>query len=335
MNLIVANIERLLRDGCGCVALPGLGAVVARPVAARFDADRGLMLPPGVEYAFNAAVFEDGATLARSVARHARLSFEAASFLVDDFVAEVRRTLSSGSVASLGRIGSLVNGENGKLRFIPLAHCFTPADFLWLEPAEVRASSRRHELSNSSFEEDTDFANKVSQAWRESVRRGARIAAGVALFIAAAFCVALTLDRTLPEGREEAGIGAGMTNPIEILKSSNTLPGEKRAPAVLVLHKFADAVTEVDTVKELRTEVEMSQENDEYFFVVASLASQAQAERFIREHGGDDAGLRIKDCDSRFRVYALAGSSREYVEEKAAAEGFNQKYPEAWICRYK
>ena len=121
-------------------------------------------------------------------------------------------------------------------------------------------------------------------------------------------------------------------------------PGTSTAPLVLVLRHHDDATTAVDTtakatapkhVAEVAKIVKTPQsvlrfdENDRYCLVVASLATQEEAERFIARNSKLQLGVLPKD--GRYRVYAATGTTAAGAQS-AAAE-LADRYPDAWVCR--
>ena len=65
--------------------------------------------------------------------------------------------------------------------------------------------------------------------------------------------------------------------------------------------------------------------------VVASLASELEARKFVEN--SKDSSLGILEKDGRYRVYAAQGASVADVNALAAANGVSSRYPSAWVCR--
>ncbi|MDE6278119.1 MAG: hypothetical protein K2M06_08430 [Muribaculaceae bacterium] len=346
MKQVVRHIEYLLRSGDNCVVIPGVGALLARRVSARFDASAGRFIPPTVSYAFNGAIKQSDGMLAASVARRLDIPFEQAARTVEDFALSVRAQLRDGAVVSLGRVGSLIRRPAGAVEFMPGINQALPSSASWLEPLALRPLIASHSGAFEADEySDADdearvLASVVSNAWRRTAVRAGRIAASVAIVLAMGLVVAMLLGRTAP-ATQQASLGFDFTTTTSSSTSSAgrssaiiTRPGESSSPLVLVLRNFDDAATVVDTTKAVQTwprELSAHSPSAAYFFVVASLASREEAERYVRKNGGD---LRILPVDGgRFRVYAASGPTSGSVREKAGALGLDKTYPEAWVCR--
>lgn len=112
MNNLTTHIEYLL-SSVDCVVIPGLGAVLAQSVSARYDSSVGVFLPPRRVYSFNCGLSDSDGLLISSVARAERVGYEAASRMVAEEVRSMRSALDAEGRLRLGRIGSLLRGEGG------------------------------------------------------------------------------------------------------------------------------------------------------------------------------------------------------------------------------
>ncbi len=336
MNLVVRHIEYLLRTGDGCVVIPGVGGVLARRSSARYDVSAGSYVPPATVYAFNGLLRESDGLLASSIARKEDITFEQAARRVDDFASWVRSTLRDGRSVALGRLGSL-HVSDGKTVFMPQ---MAKSSASWLCPVALRplvaAPVRVQEEADS---EAAEFAETIRNAWRRTAVRIGRIAASVAVVVALGFAVSNFMGRTAPQA-QRASLGPEFS----VSSKENTgllnRPGTSSSPLVLVLRNFDDAATIVDTT--MQTPIHKSEEadmlpahsgNGAYVYVVASLASRDEAERFVKRHDGD---LRILASESgRYRVYAASASTSGSLREKARMLQLENSFPGAWICRGK
>ena len=154
MNEIVRHIEYLLVSN-DCVVIPGLGAVLAHTVAARYDEERGCMMPPSRTFTFNAGLSQNDGMLISSVARSKSVTYEVARHIVATEVDDMLRTLSQTGTLSLGKAGRLNAGHDGSMSFVPsTASCLSPEYMglpeLHLQPVidivrqRNAADSRRH-----------------------------------------------------------------------------------------------------------------------------------------------------------------------------------------------
>lgn len=352
MNPLVRHIEFLLRKADVCVVVPGIGAIISHRIPARYDSRAGVFMPPSLEYSFNGSLSHSDGTLAASVARRKGISFSEASREVEEVSASMRRSLRDGMPLSLGRIGSLMH-HDGRTVFIPFGYSLLPVSESWLSavpsqrvalsPAPVQA-----EQADAISDETSSLADSVREAWRRTAIRASKVAASVALVVALGFAIATTLGRTAPEA-EQASLGFDFHSAVPASESSViTRPGTSSSPLVLVLRSHEDAVTSVDTASRCRFEdkaksqketvlpqdtsvVPAARDNkDRYCLVIASLASRAEAERFIASRSGD---LRILESNGRFRIYAASAASPAEVRENARLLGLDSQYPDAWVCK--
>ncbi|MDE6311776.1 MAG: hypothetical protein K2L96_08190 [Muribaculaceae bacterium] len=334
MNFVVRHIEYLLRTGDGCVVIPGIGALLARRSPARFDASAGCYVPPSTVYAFNGMLRDSDGLLVSSIARKEDISFDQAARRVDDFVTSVRSNLRSGRPVALGRIGSLVMSD-GNMVFMPL-EAKTPAS--WLCPVAMRPLVAAPVVRIESEEHEADeFAETIRDAWRRTAIRIGRVAASVAVVVAVGFAVANFLGRTAPVA-QRASLGLEFSSPAKENSGLLNRPGTSSSPLVLVLRNFDDAATVVDTMAmavadktEHHAMPAAHTGNGAYVYVVASLGSREEAERYMKRHKGD---LRVLSSESgRYRVYAASASSSASLRDKIRTLGMEDSFPGAWICR--
>lgn len=119
MNIIIDHLEYLLRRH-DCVTVPGIGAIMVRQRAARFDSRNPLvLLPPARELAFNGALVESDGILETSVARRCGISFEAASRMVREEADSLLHQLRDFGALMLGHLGELTFTRHQTIMFTP------------------------------------------------------------------------------------------------------------------------------------------------------------------------------------------------------------------------
>ena len=80
-----------------CVIVPGLGAFITRRVASSYDEQRGLMLPPRKEVAFNPDLrHTDGLLADFMTARGAASDYADAQGQIESFVSAVMEKVDAG-----------------------------------------------------------------------------------------------------------------------------------------------------------------------------------------------------------------------------------------------
>lgn len=345
MNRVSEHIEYLLRREDAFVVIPDIGALFLRIVPSRYDVQKGFFLPPEVEIAFNSSIIVSDGALEASIIRREGVDFKKANEIILEFSEGIKKTLTEGGVASLGKVGSLIL-RDGRLNFIPLAHCFTPADFSWLEPvpspsllARPRWASGDDEfqIENDKIIETIESKRLLSR--KNSIRKVSKIAASVSLFLVMSFVIGLILKQTAPD-LQKAFVGLDITGVLSGGSSSTSLMDSNCPDSIhinnktlkVIVKRHEDAVTIVDTVsKKLPKQPTVGQR---YFYVVASLPSEKGACQFISDAGQKGERLGIVLCEGgRYRVYAAAGTTRQEVESAIALNELKEIFPEGWICR--
>lgn len=337
---IIGHIEYLMLSR-QCVIVPGLGAVLSQSVSARYDKETGSWLPPMRSFSFNSELTNNDGTLAASIARAEGVSYELASRKLSEAVDAMRHQLEVERRLSLGRIGELTLDEHRKINYEPYdAERLSPAA-MWLPALNIKTIAERR-LEAEAVE--NEIADNRKGILARTARR-LKVAAVIICLIAigAVLTIPLHLDNT-----QYASLGiekfiGGDSKPALIER-----PGAERKAPVLMLSHFDDAVTVVDTVaynnqraalkaaKRMATTSSATIKQDtaatsagRYCLVVASLATQAEADAYVAKLG--DANLGVLAKDGRYRVYAVTGNSIADVQAKAANLG--KRYPDAWVCR--
>lgn len=69
-----------------------------------------------------------------------------------------------------------------------------------------------------------------------------------------------------------------------------------------------------------------------YFLVVASLPTRKAADEYIA-HSADRDSLSVLESGGRYRVYIAAGTTYSDAFNKLGANGYGDRYPDAWVCK--
>lgn len=329
MICIQRHIEHLL-IAHDCVILPGFGAVLSHTLPARMDATGERMLAPVRVFTFNPSLNHNDGALASSIARAESISYEAASARLESAIAAMRDKLEAESRLELGAVGTVFRNADGTLRFVPSsARTLTPA-FMWLPEVD---------LSRFSDAVSRAEAPAVSRPRRRSPRRSARLTSRimkVAATMALLFAVGLAIITPAKvDNPRHASLGVETFSPDAAAESIIDMPGQAVAPVVLVIERHSDAATPVDTAayaaarNAARNRTVASARR--YCLVVASLASELEARRFVEKSKDSSLGILVKD--GRYRVYAAEGATVADVQAIASATGVESRYPSAWVCR--
>ena len=315
-----------------CVIVPGLGAVLAHTLPARMDATGEKMLAPVRVFTFNPALNHNDGVLAASVARAGRISYEAAASAVETAVADMRRRLDEQGRLRLGAAGILVRNADGTLRFVPSsARELTPAS-MWLPDVDLAIFGRSESVAEPALDAEEEEIAAERRAHRRRARYTSRIvkmAAAMALLFAVGLAI---LKPAGIDNPERASLGVESFSSAAQSRLIET-PGQAVAPVVPVIERHSDAATPVDTAAyaAMRRAARGQVGTGRYYMVVASLASELEARKFVEN--SKDSSLGILEKDGRYRVYAAQGASVADVNALAAANGVSSRYPSAWVCR--
>lgn len=334
MNRVIRHSEYLLQSN-DCIIMPGLGAVLAHDESARIDEATGMLVPPTRRFSFNSMLTQNDGMLASSVASCEGICYEAALKCVNDEIETMRHQLVAEGELSLGHIGHLkLDGD--KMLFEPYdASSLTPG-LLWLPAVRVTPLSER-------VKADDKAAAAATRRRVSPFAKIARTAAAVAVAIGLGFVMSTPI--TTGDAQLASFVPETVKAPSQPAESLFERPGTSTAPLVLVLRHHDDAATAVDTTAKVtapkpaapviaespvmaKTTLRFD-DSDRYCLIVASLATQEEADRFIARNSKLQLGVLPKD--GRYRVYAATGTTAAGAQS-AAAE-LADRYPDAWVCR--
>ncbi len=324
MSMIVQHIAYLLRSH-DCVVVSGIGAFIARRINAHIDTENGLMYPPSRMLGFNSEIEHDDGLLASSVARQMNVSYDQALKTVATEADALRCQLINTGEIALPRIGLLRRDQEGRITFEPFENNVVSSPYLGLRPikiAPVKAASPAKETHPG-----------LAANIRPRVHRRIKAAASVALLI----CMGALLTTPVDLNQAQlASLGISVSEPENALNTeteeeevfdfeirqaspsarlSIALPAEKPAPAKSHITVTPSTVTEKE---------------DNYYLIVASLPTEQLAEKFIATEGNPSLGILQKD--GRYRVYAATGSTQSETWEQLHAGDLSSRYPDAWVC---
>ncbi len=178
-------------------------------------------------------------------------------------------------------------------------------------------------------------AMEVSAALPEPVSEGEKVAriSGIRAFGRVAAAVALLI-----------GLGITLSTPVMVDRDSNhfasipapavtaaktiTLPAVETAQQDFYIAK-PDS-TSIETIA-IPAETPKISAEASYYLIVSSHSNIGEAKKFVELHQGDN--LTIFESDNRYRVVAATGASFDEARRLKADNGFNSRYPDAWVLR--
>lgn len=324
-----------------CVVLPGVGAFVARHESACAAKDGDTMAPPCRRVAFNSAITADDGLLAWSVSRREGISYREAAAEVSAAIESMISMLEMRGNVDIDRVGAVMRQQSGALEFVPVgANGVVNASFASLPTLQLSAVSNTATVESNILE--VDFTAKSSRHSGRFVRI-ARYAASVAVLIGMgiAFTTPVTVDRnnTLPSQASLALPAVSGARAVKVPVVATQ--AEPRAVAsaqsdTTWVEAVSDVAQSASTVADKGVSLVKDMDaNADYsvYVIVASCTSRRGAQRYIRNHGGDN-NLRILKSDGRYRVYIAAGNDYDAAYSfKSTDSAIAAAHPDAWVYR--
>ncbi len=310
-----------------CVIMPGLGALISRRVPAHFDSVRSTYLPPRRELTFNATINVTDGLLASSVSRKERIPYVKAAEAVEMEMDSLRHQLDLDGELIIPRIGRFSRAASGATPlFEPAAD--TMSNVAYAALPELDGLEAQAAVADAAMP-DTELAGDVAPRRRKRVPLFIRVAASVAVFLAAGF--AATDSSLVPQGGGHIDFAsmspANPSRPVEILTDDI----EAATELCIAMPDDPDATVSVTDISKPVTsgnaDASLAQVPD-YCVVVASLPSERLAKKFIASQG--DNSLRIVVNQGRYRVYAAGAPTFEGAVAKS--NSIKSRYPDAWVC---
>lgn len=318
MNVLIRHIEYLILRH-DCVTVPGWGAFIANYQPARVDSEFGCIFPPCRTIGFNASLTHSDGLLTSSIARGNGITYDNASTLIADEVNAMRHALESGGSITFGRLGSFSLNDEGSIVFEPATATNTAPDYTGL--IAVKAVDLAETLKKR---------NESASVYYVPVSRNIlKIVASIALLIGLGFML------STPIIQDEANY-AGIATPMNVTKPAPvyTVP----SPDIELSIALPDPTTSRGTFTPAVTTAQQSAVTTaaakpmRYFLVVASLPTRKAADEYIA-HSVDRDSLSVLESGGRYRVYIAVGATYSDAFNKRGANGYGDRYPDAWVCK--
>jgi len=195
------HIEILLLDN-DCVIVPDFGGFVAHHVAARYEAEDHLMLPPTRTLGFNPQLRINDSLLVQSYINALDISYPEALRRIESEVDEMKQELNEKGYFTLEDIGTLSINSDGNIQFEPCEAGILSPDFYGLSACEFPTLKdvRETRLANNALpaatenvqvadptllefiddeEKNEDRAIEIKMSW---IRNAVAVAAAVVAF---------------------------------------------------------------------------------------------------------------------------------------------------------
>lgn len=296
-----------------CVVVPRWGAFIASRQSARFDADTLTFMPPKREVAFNPDLTHNDGLLASSIVRSDGCGYDEALNLIEQQVAAWSSSITAGEAVTLDGVGEFLPSGGDTPRFVPQADGgVTNATYLGLQQFTTRIAEAESEEAATELKEFRPASMLI------------RVAASVAVVIAIVGALLTGFGNS-----ESPLYTASLFGKPDVERLS-----AKAVEADTPLNISPDAELRIAMVAEPEEShaATTTEEARHYYLVVASLATQAEVDRYMASvPAADRSTMQVLHRDKRYRVYISSGQS--FAEANAARNIGNNatKYPDAWV----
>lgn len=343
MNTTLRHLEYLLSRH-DCVIVPGLGAVLANWQSAEIDDENRCVAAPCRRYTFNGAMVESDGLIEASIQRSLGLDAAQAAQVVSDDVAAMVSELDGTGQVQLGRAGSLHKDSlTGAVIFVPRPDDILTPMIQWL-PAKV---SMVADIAEAQADTKERVAQELApRRWKRFLRVAASVAAIVAVGVVASTPIVVDdanyASTALPpvSGPNYAYVPGQLPvlnlpmpgpEPIAVDTAARAAYQRSMLADTLETAQVAEVKTAPAVAKAAKPAVTVS-DADQYCVVVASLASDADAHKFISQMRGKyDGALRIMNEGRYYRVYAATAASKAQAQDRL--NQLADTFKGAWICR--
>ena len=326
---ITAFIRELLFSH-DCVILPGFGGFIGNYSPARVDKATCTFYPPVKLISFNRNLNHNDGLLIGKISSSAGIHYGEAKNLVEEFVAEIKKSLSKGEKVIFEKIGTFQNNSEGNVQFEPdrevnyhlNSYGLTSFHFPLIEGYDVR---RR--LLKEPSEESTGSTGSRKYLWRAAV---------IIPLIGALIAVPLITDIF------KTRVQATSMNPL-VLSTSDSSRNEK--PAV----KKEEGTTTKTPANNTAINTQPSEQNikpeifspnlsdissEEYCVITGSFKSESNASVLKKKLEGEGYSPEIISGPNGFyRVSAVR--CRTLSEANTIKEKLETRYSGAWVTRIK
>ena len=320
MTDLLSHISYLLYSN-RYVSVEGLGSFMLSRRSANVSGN--LLSAPEDLVSFSNQVIAGDRVLVNSIARRANITEEGAETLLTNEVEGLKHALQQGESISIPEVGTLSLEEDlTTIRFV--------ADnrSSWLSPVNLEPIDVAPSVAHSSSLSSADYEVRRTTLTR-SLRRTASSAAAIAVIALITFVIS-KLPHRHNNAQQVASMGIEQLTPSMGEKSLIITPGATEPALVLILNTPADGAAPAAKPSK---NIEQADDDGRYCLVVASLASRAEADKFITAHSTSDLPLKLLQIDGRWRVYARSGATIAELSERGRELGIYERFPSAWICR--
>ena len=296
-----------------CVIVPGLGAFISQYSSVK--SSTGLVVALRRNIAFNTEVNYNDGLLANSIVRRENVSFEVSQSVINEYVCSLRSQLKHEGEVPVGRLGFFRYNNDDTMEFFPFVSAKSGNEYFGMTPLTIKPLS-----IYTGKEESTDAIQNGNSRVLPLMHRFMRAAATVALLIGLTFILSTPIVNY--DKQDYADFNA-----FTLKKSLQQSVGDLYIAIPVEKEQPMNDIVAVETEDKTDLIKESDEQIGKYGLVVATLATQSQAEKFIKETGLSNC--KIAKSSTKYRVYIAHGTFEEMCNLKST----QYAQSDAWVCR--
>lgn len=156
MTELEKHITSLLLDN-DCVIVPGFGGFMVHSIAARYDSNTGMYMPPLRTLGFHPQLTMNDSLLVQSYATCYDLSFPEALRRIDNEVYELRHRIETEGYCEIGEVGIIRLTDQGAYDFTPMSEGLVTPSLYGFDAFEIKP------MNAESAEESIATDNKAEE----------------------------------------------------------------------------------------------------------------------------------------------------------------------------
>ncbi|MDO4159917.1 MAG: SPOR domain-containing protein [Prevotellaceae bacterium] len=359
---LAKHIEILLLRN-DCVIVPGLGGFTANHVAARYDDDDNLFIPPLRTLGFNPKLIVNDSLLVQSYTETYDLSYPEALNRIERDVDELKQHIDNNGSYELTDIGTLYLNDNGIIAFTPCEAGILTPELYSLSSFEMRklaktvssgssvdassATSKNNVsvkvdtkpvvLDDNQEPDDAIVVNDESTIEDKSLKIKYSVLRNIAAVLIAVI-VFFAWSNPIKNGDDTlkmSNIDNGIISHL-IVKGYDKIRNHKSIALNNAKHSNTDNVTlKRDTVAKVN--VENAQKEDFYCLVLASRVTKKNASAFVDKllNKGFDKAEVLSETNKSVKVIYGHYSTKSEAYNSLNELKDNEDFYEAWVYQVK
>jgi nucleoid DNA-binding protein len=313
---ISAFIRELL-FGHDCVIVPGFGGFIGNYSPARIDKVSGTFYPPVKQISFNRNLNHNDGLLVGTISASSIINYGDARFMVEEFVADLRKRLEKGEKVVFDNIGSFSNNQEGSLQFEPDRNANYHLDSYGLESFQcvpLEGYDVRKRILKHTQKDPVKQASIRKIMWRAAV-----------IVPLAAAIVAVSLNTDLLKSK---AVTTSLNPLVSAEFESNKKAvdeSDKNIPAV----EIANSAPVTETIS-----TPVNTDANSYYVITGSFKSEENAvsQVNILKEEGYSAEI-VPSPNGFYRVCALTCNNINTAQIKR--DSISKRFKDTWISRKK